>query len=50
MTDNLVQTAKNGKSAVEGILAEEEFKNGMIIVTIIFPLSVRHGDLIEIRE
>ena len=45
-----IQARENGVLASERIFTKEALKNGRIILSVIFPVSVRHGDLIEIRQ
>lgn len=45
-----IQASENCVLAFERILSKEALKNGRIILTVIFPVSVRHGDLIQIGQ
>ena len=45
-----VQAGENRVLASERILAEETLKNGRIIVAIVLPVSVCHGDLVQVRQ
>ena len=47
---NLIQPDKDSKLSSEGILSKEELEDSRIVVPIVLPVSVRHRDLVKIRE
>ena len=42
----VLQTSENGKLTFEGVLAEENIKDSVLIVTTKLPVGVSHRDLI----
>ena len=47
---NFIMSGKYGVLSVEWTLPEEHFENGSVILSLALPFSVRHGQLVEIRE
>jgi hypothetical protein len=45
----LPESGVNGKFSSKGILAEEKVKHSLLFVHPGFPVSIGHGDLVEIR-
>ena len=46
--DALLQARENGELPVEGILPEKQIEDGLVIRFARLPISVSHGELIEI--
>ena len=50
MAKAFIETGKDGVLSSKGILSKEEFKDGGVVVTVVLPVSVCHGDLVEVRQ
>lgn len=45
VANDLVQAGEDRELALEGVLAEEQLEDGMLIVSVVLPVSVHHRDL-----
>lgn len=46
--DYLVDSTEEGEGSLERIFAEEELEHGFVIVLAVFPVSVGHGELVQV--
>ena len=47
---HFIETRKDGVFPVEGVLSEEEIKDGKVFMSSCLPVAIAHADLVHIRE